>query len=157
MSFLVIIRKAKLSDFDAILDLCKQLWEAELPFDSNLKKDYYETEEARNNVLKAIKARKKLLLVAEEKHNVVGMIDGYMDSNCKYYNEKVGYLDHLCVDKNHRKQGMGKLLMDAFCEKMNEQGAKFIKINAFRENEPAVSLYEKEGFQEYSVYYTKKL
>ncbi len=47
--------------------------------------------------------------------------------------------------------------MDTFCEKMNEQGAKFIKINAFRENEPAVSLYEKEGFQEYSVYYTKKL
>ena len=96
---MILIRKAKISDFDAIFDLCKQLWEAELPFDSNIKKDYYETEEAKKEVLKAIRARKKLILVAE----------------------------------------------------------KFIKLNVFRENEQAVSLYEKENFNEYSLYYIKKL
>ena len=154
---MVIVRKAKLNDFDAIFDLRKQLWKAELPFDTNLKKDYYETEEAKKELLKAIRARKNIFLVAEENQKILGIVDGCMDSNCKYYNEKVGYLDHLCVDKNHRKQGIGKLLMDAFVEKMKEQGAKFIKINAFRKNEPAVSLYEKEGYQEYSVYYTKKI
>ncbi len=154
---MILIRKAKISDFDAIFDLCKQLWEAELPFDSNIKKDYYETEEAKKEVLKAIRARKKLILVAEKNHNVVGMVDGYMDSKCKYYDQKVGYLDHLCVHKNHRKQGIGKLLMDAFSEKMKEKGAKFIKLNVFRENEQAVSLYEKENFNEYSLYYIKKL
>lgn len=154
---MVIIRKAKVSDFDAIFDLRKQLWEAELPFDSNIKKDYYETEEAREELLKAIRSRKNLFLVAEENHKILGVVDGCMDSHCKYYVQKVGYLAHLCVDKNHRKQGIGKLLIDAFAEKMSEQGAKFIKLCAFRNNQPAVSLYEKEGFQEYSVYYTKRI
>ena len=131
---MIIIRKAKLSDFDAIFDLRKQLWETELPFDPNIKKDYYETEEAKREVLRAMRARKNIFLVAEENHKILGIVDGCMDGNCKYYIQKVGYLAHLCVDKNHRRQGIGKLLMDAFSEKMKEKGAEFIKLNAFREN-----------------------
>ena len=150
------IRKAKVSDYEVIFDLYKQLYEAESVFDDNLKKDYYETEEAKEKVLKAVRARKKTFLVAEENKKVVGLVDGYMiDSN--HHIQKVAYLDHLCVYKNFRKKGIGKMLIDEFNKRMKEQGAKSVKLNAFRQNYPASSLYEKEGFKEYSVYYIKDI
>ena len=150
------IRKVSTKDLDAISNLYMQLNEAESPFDNNLDKNYYHTEENKQRILKEIRSRKQTFLVAEENHQVIGCINGYIDDG-PYYIEKVAYLNNLCVDKNFRKQGIGKLLINAFYEKMKEQGAKFVKLNAFKGNHPAVSFYEKEGFTEYSVYYQKKL
>lgn len=150
------VRKVKVSDFNDVFNLYKQLYEAECPFDDNLNEKHYETEEAKNNVLKRIRSRKRIVLVAEENNKVIGIIDGYI-MNCSQYVKKVAYLDHLCVDKEFRKNGIGKLLIDSFEEKMKEQGAKFIKLNAFKENYPAVCLYDKVSFKEYSVYYVKRI
>ena len=150
------IRKVKSTDFNEVFELYKQLYDAECPFDDNLNKKYYETEEAKNNVLNRIRSRKKIVLVAEENKKVIGIIDGYI-MNCSQYVKKVGYLDHLCVDKEFRKKGIGKLLIECFEDKMKEKGAKFIKLNAFRNNISATFLYEKEGFNEYSVYYIKSI
>lgn len=152
----MIIRKVSTKDLDAISNLYMQLNEAESPFDNNLDKNYYHTEENKQRVLKEIRSRKQTFLVAEENHQVIGFINGYIDDS-PYYIKKVAYLNNLCVDKNFRKQGIGKLLTNTFYEKMKEQGAKFVKLNAFKGNHPAVSFYEKEGFTEYSVYYQKKL
>ena len=35
--------------------------------------------------------------------------------------------------------------------------AKFIKLNAFEDNVPAIDLYKKAGFKEYSIYYMKPI
>ena len=150
------IRKVKKSDFYDVFNLYKELYLAECPFDDNLNINYYETEESKEKVLKSIKSRKKTFLVAEENDKVIGLIDGYM-LNCTQYVHKVAYLDHLCVSINHKKKGIGKLLISSFETKMKEQGAKFIKLNAFSENHPAISLYKKEDFSQYSVYYLKNL
>ncbi len=40
---------------------------------------------------------------------------------------------------------------------VKKKGAKYVKLNAFESNIPAVSLYKKEGFEKYSVYYMKKI
>lgn len=41
----LIIRKAKVTDLEAIVLLAKQLWETEKPFDNNLTDNYYESTE----------------------------------------------------------------------------------------------------------------
>ncbi|MBE5819475.1 MAG: GNAT family N-acetyltransferase [Clostridiales bacterium] len=153
---MVKIRKVKKSDFYDVFNLYKELYLAECPFDDNLNINYYETKESKNKVLKSIKSRKKTFLVAEEKDKVIGFVDGYM-LNYSQYIHKVAYLDHLCVNINYRKRGIGKLLINSFEEKMKEQGAKFIKLNAFSENHAAISLYKKEDFSQYSVYYLKTI
>ncbi len=151
------IRKAKKGDFDKILKLAKELYEAELPFDKNLKKNYYNNKKEIKDLKKSISSRKKTFLVAQQDDDIIGYVDGYLIDKEETYIEKVAYLDHLCVSKKYRKQGIGKILIDEFTKIMKEKSAKFIKLNAFENNVPAVSLYKKENFKEYSIYYMKEI
>ena len=151
------IRKAKKGDFEKILKLAEELYEAELPFDKNLNENYYNNQKAKEDLKKLISSRKRTFLVAEENDNLVGYVDGYIIEKEEVYIEKVAYLDHLCVTRKYRKQGIGKILIDEFAKIMKEKGVKYIKLNAFENNIPAVSLYKKEDFKEYSVYYMKEI
>ena len=150
------IRRAKKSDFNKILELAKELYEAELPFDKNLDKDYYNSKKAKHDLKKSISSRRKTFLVAEEDGILKGYVDGYLIKKQVYIN-KVAYLDHLCVSKKCRKQGIGRMLIDEFTKIMKGKNAKFIKLNAFEDNNSAVSLYKKEEFKEYSIYYMKEI
>ena len=59
------IRDAKKEDFDVILDLQLQLEDAEVVFDENLKKHFYDTEEGRKKLMKRITRKDNVFLVME--------------------------------------------------------------------------------------------
>ena len=156
----MIIRKAKKSDIDEIIKIADQLRKAEAPLDKtkNIKLNSYLSEEYKKKELEYIASRKKIFLVAVIDENIVGYVNGYVFENSDiYYKKPVAYLDCLCVDKSVRKQGIGESLIDEFTKMVKERGAKYIKLNAFENNIPAVSLYKKLGYEEYSVYYMKKI
>ena len=89
---------------------------------------------------------------------MIGYVNGYLvENNDVYYKEPVAYLDCLCIDKSVRKQGLGKKLLDEFINVAKKKCIKYVKLNAFESNIPAVNLYKKEGFEEYSVYYMKRI
>ncbi len=124
----------------------------------NIKEDSYLSDIYREKELKYISSRKKIFLVAEIDKKIIGYVNGYIVENPDiYYREPVAYLDCLCVDKVSRKQGIGKKLIDEFSSIVKKKGAKYVKLNAFENNTPAVNLYKKEGFEEYSIYYMKKI
>ena len=156
----MIIRKAKKSDIDDIIRLANQLRKTEAPLDKtkNIKEDSYLSDVYREKELKYISSRKKIFLVAEIDEKIVGYINGYIVENSDvYYKEPVAYLDCLCVDASLRKQGIGKELINEFTNIVKSRGAKYIKLNAFENNVPAVTLYKELGYEEYSVYYMKKI
>ena len=156
----MIIRRAKKSDIDDIIRLADQLRKTEAPLDKtkNIKEDSYLSDIYREKELKYISSRKKIFLVAEIDKKIIGYVNGYIVENPDiYYREPVAYLDCLCVDKVSRKQGIGKKLIDEFSSIVKKKGAKYVKLNAFENNTPAVNLYKKEGFEEYSIYYMKKI
>lgn len=156
----MIIRKAKKSDIDDIIRLADQLRKTEAPLDKtkNIKEDSYLSDIYIEKELKYISSRKKIFLVAEIDKKIIGYVNGYIVENPDiYYREPVAYLDCLCVDKVSRKQGIGKKLIDEFSSIVKKKGAKYVKLNAFENNTPAVNLYKKEGFEEYSIYYMKKI
>ena len=156
----MIIRKAKKSDIDEIIKIADQLRKAEAPLDKtkNIKLNSYLSEEYKKKELEYIASRKKIFLVAVIDEKIVGYVNGYVFENSDiYYKKPVAYLDCLCVDKSVRKQGIGESLIDEFTKMVKERGAKYIKLNAFENNIPAVSLYKKLGYEEYSVYYMKKI
>lgn len=156
----MIIRKAKKSDIEDIIRLADQLRKTEAPLDKtkNIKEDSYLSDVYREKELKYISSRKKIFLVAENDKKIIGYVNGYIVENSDiYYRDPVAYLDCLCVDKVSRKQGVGKKLIDEFSSIVKKKGAKYVKLNAFENNTPAVNLYKKEGFEEYSIYYMKKI
>ena len=152
----MIIRKVTIEDYDKVVDLYKQLYDAERIFDNNLKKSYEIDEKQEKIIKKRIKSRKEIFLVAEIENKIVGLIDGYLIDSI-YHKEKVAYLDHLCVDKKYRNREIGTRLIKEFDNKAKKRGAKFIKLNAFENNIKAVNLYKKLGFKEYSIYYMKEI
>lgn len=150
------IRKVNINDYDDVANLYIQLFDAEKGFDDNLVDTYIIDEKEEKIIKKRIKSRKEIFLVAEIDNKIVGLIDGYIiESIC--YKEKVAFLDHICVDESHRNKDIGSKLIEEFSKKVEKKGAKYIKLNAFEENIPAVSLYCKHGFEKYSVYYMKKI
>lgn len=148
------IRKVKIDDYEQIIELYKELYDAEKIFDANLS-DVYEVSDP-EIIKKRIKSRKEIFLVAEENNKIVGLIDGYIIDN-RHHIEKVGYLDHLCVRMEYQNQGIGRYLIEKFSDKMKNKNVAYLKLNAFEKNLPAISLYKKLGFKEHSIFYIKNI
>lgn len=152
------IRKVSVDDFDEILELQLQLEDTEIVFDDNLKKHFYDTEKGRKRLKKRISDKNNIFFVATTDDNkIVGFIDGNIPEDEWWYIDEVVYLDHICVDSNYRKQGIGTMLLNEFVKAAKEKGAKHIRLLAFHNNKPAVSFYKGNSFVEYSMYYNKKL
>ncbi len=94
-----------------------------------------------------------LFLVAEEKREIIGYVLGEK--------EKAGLssLNLMAVDKKHRGKGIGKLLLDKFCENSKNMGLKGVYLFAPKWNKETLKFYEKHGFtkMKYYVYFTKDL
>jgi len=152
----MIIRKAKISDYDSITSLYKQLHETEKKYDNNLIDEYNIDKEQEKIIKKRIRSRKDIFLVAEIDNKIIGLIYGEIP-DIIFYKEKVSFLKHLCVDKEYRNKSIATKLIQEFSDKSQEKGAIYIRLNAFEKNTNAVNLYKKMGFEEYSIYYNKKI
>lgn len=150
------IRKVNINDYEDIVNLYKQLFDSEKKFDDNIVRTYKIDEKEEKRIKKNIKSRKGIFLVAEIDNKIVGLIDGYIMESI-YYNEKISYLAHLCVDEKYRNKEIGSKLIEEFSEISKKKGAKYITLSAFEKNIPATNLYNKHGFESYSVYYMKKM
>lgn len=153
----MIIRKAEEKDFEQVLDLQLELERTECRFDSNLIEGCYNTKEGNKQLKERIKNKNQIFLLAENDNRIIGFIDGRIMDEAIWYKEMVGILEHVCVGKEYRNKGVATLLIKKFEEEIRKIGAKYIQILAFLDNEPARNLYKKQGYEEYSVYYSKKI
>ena len=153
----IIIRKVNKNDIDVIVELSHRLYETEQQFSTNFKDGYFKTKYGRKKLLKDINNKEMIFLVAVYDSKVVGFINGYIYDNENLYIEKTAYLAHISVDDNYKRKGIATILMNSFEEELKNKNVKFIVLNAFFDNIPAVSLYKKNGYYEYSYTYRKEL
>lgn len=150
------IRKVNIEDYLEVINLYTQLHDAEKEFDDNLVEELIIDEEQEKKIKKKMKSRKEIFLVAELENKVVGLIDGFIIDDI-FFKEKIAYLDHICVDRNHRNKEIGTKLIKEFQKISQKKGAKYVKLNAFVKNINAIKLYEKFGFEEHSRFYVNKI
>lgn len=153
----MIIRKVEGKDFNQVLNLQLELEKTECKFDPNLIEGCYGTDEGCERLKTRIISKSQVFLVAESNNQIIGFIDGRIMDEAIWYKQKVGILEHICVGKEHRKNGVATLLLKKFEEEIKKIGAKYIQILAFPENEPAIKFYNKHDYKEYSAYYSKKI
>ena len=101
-----------------------------------------------SQVLAMLNSSKTPVFVAVEEDQVVG----YCFCQVKVYEHDPVikdhtdiYIDDLCVDENHRGQGIGKALYQAICRYANMRKADRITLNVWCCNESAVMFYESLG------------
>ena len=67
---------------------------------------------------------------------------------CSRVREDVGHVTQLCVEKSCRGMGLGRLMMEQCAINLHARGFKALTLTVTEENENAVELYRKLGFEE---------
>ncbi|MBO4770385.1 MAG: ribosomal protein S18-alanine N-acetyltransferase [Clostridia bacterium] len=57
-----------------------------------------------------------------------------------------GEICTVCVAKEHRRKGIGSLLLESLVNEGKQLGIKIFNLEVRAENSPAITLYEKHGF-----------
>ncbi|MBW3011402.1 GNAT family N-acetyltransferase [Candidatus Woesearchaeota archaeon] len=146
------IRKAKPSDLEEVYKLFLEMLASE---DKAAKKagislirmkrdDRSFEKNAKKELLKEIKKKDGIYLVAEDKGKLVAYAYGFLVTSVDPFFKapKTGYFSALLVTKKYRGKGIGKTLYKQLEDWFNKKKCDLLVLEVFLEN-PALRLYEK--------------
>ena len=87
--------------------------------------------------------RGAIVILAESAGKLAGFVVVHV---IRRSNRKFGYIVTLDVASSHRRQGLAHTLVDAAEIRAAEAGADKMVLHVFDRNEPAVALYERQGY-----------
>ena len=88
----------------------------------------------------SLKQEEALFLVAEEEGNGLGYIGVYLSF-------EEGEITNVSVDGTQRNRGIGNALVEQLKKEAKERKVERIFLEVRVSNEPAIHLYEKQGFE----------
>lgn len=94
-------------------------------------------------VAKKLERDPDLFLIAEEEDQVVGVIMGAWDG-------RRGWIHHLAVLANNRKQGIGSALLNEVESRLKAKGCLKVNLIVHKENTAAQGLYRRLGYNDMS-------
>ena len=98
------------------------------------------------------------VLVADEGGNVIGYaycaMEGYDYMSLR---GPAGVLHDVIVDPEHRRRGVGRLLLDAVLAYLKSRGAPRVVLSTAVPNEPAQQLFASRGFRRTMIEMTREL
>ncbi|HDM23416.1 ribosomal-protein-alanine N-acetyltransferase [archaeon] len=87
------------------------------------------------------KLLRRTFMVAELDGKAIGYVMAHVKG-------KIGEIISIAVHPQHRRKGIGELLMEEIIRKLqSEFGVKRVKLQVKVSNKPAIKLYEKLGFK----------
>ena len=129
----IMIRVAKEEDLPAIHGLVRELAvfeRAEQEFVASLK-DY--RDDFRSGIFES--------LVAEAGNDIVGMALYY--TTYSTWKGRMLYLEDFVVREGYRRQGIGRMIFEAFLEEARKKNCRLVKWQVLDWNEPAQDFYRK--------------
>ena len=150
------IRKATGKDVDGIYELFLEMIKSEdaasrksgISLMTLRKKDKNFEKNARKELLREIRAKNSLYLVAEDKGKLTAYAYGFVPKNDDPFFSKsiVGYFSAILVTKKYRRKGLAKKLKVEMENWFKKKKCDFIYLEVFAEN-PASKLYKKWGYK----------
>ena len=122
-------RKMKMTDYEAINELYK----------GSEKIVLYATDD-KKGYKKFLSKNKDLCFVATYNNKIIGSIQGATDY-------KRGYIHHLIVHENYRKNGIGKKLVSLVIKALKKLKLSDVVILVNNKNKSVKSFYKKIGFR----------
>ena len=140
------INKSDTKNVAEFLDFINSLIEEDTKIYFNKKFSFKEEKEYVINVLKRVKSKKEVFLIAEEGNRIVGSTSIELGTNRE---EHVGIFG-IAIRNGYRRIGLGKYLIGEIlkmAEKQLKPKPKMIRLTVFSNNKPAFYLYKKIGFK----------
>ena len=99
-----------------------------------------------------------VILVAERDGEVIGYTYAGVEGN-DYMSLRgpAGVVYDLVVDPAHRRQGVGRMLLDATLEVLKSRGAPRVVLSTAERNAPAQHLFDRAGFRRTMIEMTREL
>ncbi len=143
------IRKAQTGDIPGLISLLQQIGQ----FHYELRPDIFRPVAQKYDeaaLEKMLSDEQKVVFVAAEGDAVLGYcmcaIRFYQNSSTVADHEEL-YIDDLCVDENHRREGIAAALYRHVLGYAKEQGCQFLSLNVWCGNDGAMAFYEKMGMR----------
>lgn len=122
--------------------LLTKLIQSERKYDNNVKPTYIVKDWFKN------KYQQNILYVASLDNNIIGYIYGYIENEAgEFVHEGVAKIDSLYVEEKYRSQGIASKLIDTFTNFCREKNVTILEISVYKNNENALNLYKKRGFE----------
>ena len=89
----------------------------------------------------------------DDRGNIIGFATGYEKKGIpqevlmSWKARRVGYLDLMAVDRQHRKQGIGTALLNSVLDQFKVQNIDTIHLDVPSTEQDAIRLYQKLGFK----------
>jgi ribosomal protein S18 acetylase RimI-like enzyme len=131
----MIVRKGKKEDLESALVLVKEL----AKYENALHEVKYTVQEMEMDGFGSNPVFD--FLVAENDEGIIGMSLYYYRYST--WKGKIFYIEDLIVSEKHRRNGAGRMLMDASIEEAKKQNCNGVQWQVLDWNEPAIKFYEK--------------
>lgn len=143
------IRFATPSDVDEIVKLMLRLKRLNEEFDPLLKVREDAEEDARRVCGEAFGQRRDefVVLVAEDRGKIVGVIVAELRRRAYYEPRVSGVITDFYVMPEHRRKGLGGMLLERASEELKKRGAGVIMAEFPFQNKIASAFYQKMGFR----------
>ncbi|WP_238547495.1 GNAT family N-acetyltransferase [Haloferax mediterranei] len=138
------IRTATEDDTDAILQIAQQSWKTDYPeiltreTAEEAVTDWYTPEQ----IVAELHKSQARILVAEREDTVIGFAHATWNNT-----EGEGYILRIYVHPEHRRENVGRELLEQTCAGLAEQGIERINAMVLVENKPGNAFYERFGFE----------
>ncbi|MBT3298451.1 GNAT family N-acetyltransferase [archaeon] len=154
----IFIRKSKIEDLEEIyeifLELAKSEDKATKLLDNklmNLRKRKKEFKQlSKKDILKSIKSRKSICLVAEDtkKEKVIGYCYFTLNKSwCNFFEKPpIIYLNSIVIQNRYRKKGISSLFLKNVKKIGKKEKCRYILLDVISTN-PAKKIYQKWGFK----------
>ena len=154
----IIIRKAKISDFQGIHNLIMQVHKLHVNERNDIYKyvDPMDFEEFRTELSNS----NNIYLIAELENEIVGICFSQIKeiSNNKIMkNRKILHIENICVDENHQKKGIGKKLYKQIVQLAKEKNIDNIELMVWGFNENAIKFYKNLGMNIKNLKFEQKI
>lgn len=154
----IIIRKAKISDFQGIHNLIMQVHKLHVNERNDIYKDVdpMDFEEFRTELSNS----NNIYLIAELENEIVGICFSQIKeiSNNKIMkNRKILHIENICVDENHQKKGIGKKLYKQIVQLAKEKNIDNIELMVWGFNENAINFYKNLGMNIKNLKFEQKI
>ncbi len=141
------IRKIQNNDFQSIAKLVRQVHDLHYNNRPDIYNDIDPFEKSYFDFL--MSDENTISIVCEIDEEIVGICITTIrkpSSNPLIKARKIAYIENMCVDKNYRKNGIGKKLFDEAVRLSKKQGAVSVELMVWDFNSDAISFYKKLGF-----------
>lgn len=154
----IIIRKAKIGDFQGIHKLIMQVHKLHVNERNDIYKDVdpMNAEEFRTELSNS----NNIYLIAELENEIIGICFSQIKkiSNNKIMkNRKILHIENICVDENLQKKGIGKKLYNQIVELAKEKNIDNIELMVWGFNENAIKFYENLGMNIKNLKFEQKI